>query len=431
VDPFPDITEGAGAFIDGGAPRFEDCLFERLRTRHDLVGPGGAVHIEADNGPARPVFLRTTFRENTASQGGAVYLSTSVGYFFFCRFEHNVALSGGALATFASAVTVIGSTFVGNRAEPGTSSGYGGAISMSNAPFGGQPSLIASTLFAGNAARIGGAMTPAGSGTLPLDLVGVTMAGNEASESAGAIRFLNAGGGRLHNVVLWGNQAPVGPEVYVAAGAGPAVERALIAGGCPAGATCTAVLDEDPLFVRAPDAGPDGTWGTEDDDYGDLRVQAGSPALDYGLTSLLPADTWDIDGDGDRTEVLPLDVAGGRRVWGPEVDVGAYERGPSRRAPNRARAAASVGAAPAVWVSVWPNPLRREGAVTVTLAAPGAVEVGLYDVLGRRVALLHEGTLSSGPHTFPLDGAALPAGVYVVRGVAGGGVVTRAVTLVR
>ena len=39
----------------------------------------------------------------------------------------------------------------------------------------------------------------------------------------------------------------------------------------------------------------------------------------------------------------------------------------------------------------------------------------VYDVLGRRVALLHEGMLGAGRHAFGLDGGALPAGVYVVR----------------
>ena len=33
----------------------------------------------------------------------------------------------------------------------------------------------------------------------------------------------------------------------------------------------TGNIDADPLFVRDPDPGPDGVWGTEDDDYGDLR----------------------------------------------------------------------------------------------------------------------------------------------------------------
>src|SRR5690606_2009141 len=132
---------------------------------------------------------------------------------------------------------------------------------------GGSASLLASTLLAGNYGRGGGAVT-VGGGPLALDLVNVTLAGNEGSEEGGALRLFNASGVRVRNAVVWGNEAPVGPAVHVAAGAGPTVERAIVEGGCPPGATCTGVTDEDPLFVRAPSPGADGVWGTADDDYG-------------------------------------------------------------------------------------------------------------------------------------------------------------------
>ena len=42
----------------------------------------------------------------------------------------------------------------------------------------------------------------------------------------------------------------------------------------------------DPGFVRAPSPGPDGIWGSADDDYGDLRLASGeSPAVDAGDSS--------------------------------------------------------------------------------------------------------------------------------------------------
>jgi hypothetical protein len=85
----------------------------------------------------------------------------------------------------------------------------------------------------------------------------------------------------------------------------------------------------------------------------------------------------------------------------------------------------------AVRLSVLPNPFRSEAAVTLTLAEPAEVTVGVYDVLGRRVALLHEDARSSGPHAFRLNGRGLPAGVYVVRATAGGTVATRTVTRLR
>jgi hypothetical protein len=82
-------------------------------------------------------------------------------------------------------------------------------------------------------------------------------------------------------------------------------------------------------------------------------------------------------------------------------------------------------------VDVWPNPFRGAAEVTLTLAEASDATVGVYDVLGRQVALLHEGALRAGAHTFRLDGGGLPAGVYVVRVEGGGTLAARTVTLLR
>lgn len=79
----------------------------------------------------------------------------------------------------------------------------------------------------------------------------------------------------------------------------------------------------------------------------------------------------------------------------------------------------------------FPNPAT--GAVTVAFSLPSAADARLdvFDVLGRRVATLADGTLAAGRHraTFSPDG--LPAGVYVVRLAADGRVATARVTVAR
>ena len=82
-------------------------------------------------------------------------------------------------------------------------------------------------------------------------------------------------------------------------------------------------------------------------------------------------------------------------------------------------------------LSVFPNPTR--GAATSVLALPAAADARLavYDVLGREVAVLHDGLLPSGDHHFRLGGAALPAGVYLLRAEAAGATVTARVAVVR
>jgi len=95
----------------------------------------------------------------------------------------------------------------------------------------------------------------------------------------------------------------------------------LVQGGCPVGATCDHVIDADPQFMDAD--GPDDVIGTLDDD---LRLQPGSPAINAGDNAALPADTYDLDKDGDTSEPIPVDLAGNERVYGgDQVDLGAYE----------------------------------------------------------------------------------------------------------
>ncbi|MEH1881284.1 MULTISPECIES: choice-of-anchor Q domain-containing protein [unclassified Nostoc] len=51
----------------------------------------------------------------------------------------------------------------------------------------------------------------------------------------------------------------------------------------------------------------------------------GSPAINAGNNNLIPADTQDIDGDGNTSEPIPYDQRGLARLVGPKVDIGAFE----------------------------------------------------------------------------------------------------------
>jgi hypothetical protein len=57
----------------------------------------------------------------------------------------------------------------------------------------------------------------------------------------------------------------------------------------------------------------------------DLRLAATSPCIDVGDSNALPADTLDLDGDGDVNEQIPFDMDGNPRIVGQAVDMGAYE----------------------------------------------------------------------------------------------------------
>ena len=80
---------------------------------------------------------------------------------------------------------------------------------------------------------------------------------------------------------------------------------------------------------------------------------------------------------------------------------------------------------------VAPNPVRGEATVAFRLPEAGAARVALYDVRGRRVAVLAEGVQAAGRHAVRLDASRLAAGAYVVRLEAAGHTATRRVTVVR
>ncbi len=116
-----------------------------------------------------------------------------------------------------------------------------------------------------------------------------------------------------------------------------------------------------PRFARNPSDGGDG-WGDDpatpdideggNDDFGELRLTLGSPCIDAGSNSDVPLDMFDLDGDGDRMEPLPVDIRGRVRFFddvntpdtgmgvAPIVDIGAYEF--TRGVPSATSAVPSV-----------------------------------------------------------------------------------------
>jgi flagellar hook assembly protein FlgD len=84
----------------------------------------------------------------------------------------------------------------------------------------------------------------------------------------------------------------------------------------------------------------------------------------------------------------------------------------------------------------FPNPFNGQTAISLTVAAPTAVKLAIFDVLGRRMATLIDGSLAPGIHTVSWDGRdrdGRPAstGIYLARLDQGGGRTTEKLLLLR
>lgn len=65
--------------------------------------------------------------------------------------------------------------------------------------------------------------------------------------------------------------------------------------------------------------------------------------------------------------------------------------------------------------SARPNPLTRTTSIAFSLPKSGSVDLAVYDIAGRKVATLAQGTMSAGSHEVSWNGAKAPAGVYLYR----------------
>jgi len=79
----------------------------------------------------------------------------------------------------------------------------------------------------------------------------------------------------------------------------------------------------------------------------------------------------------------------------------------------------------------YPNPFNPETTIRYVLPAASHVDLVVYDLLGRKVSVLESGMIEAGPHEVRFSAAALAAGVYVYRIIAGGNSAARMMHLVR
>ncbi|MDX1547963.1 MAG: T9SS type A sorting domain-containing protein [Rhodothermales bacterium] len=85
-----------------------------------------------------------------------------------------------------------------------------------------------------------------------------------------------------------------------------------------------------------------------------------------------------------------------------------------------------------LFASPYPNPFNRSTTVTLAVREAQRVQVLVFDMLGRRVATLYEGTMEAGrAHPLVFDAAAHPSGPYFIQAVGETFLETKRIVLVR
>jgi hypothetical protein len=369
---------GGAITSSGGTLSILGCVFEANEAQNDSSsstceavgeGRGGAIHaIDTIVELRDSAFLSNRAIGDAAitrARGGAIALDGCTGEISGCTFTSNVAdpdgkveqiAHGGALWIAGSSVNVRDCSFANNTTSASaqfftTGESHGGAVWMGapvDGPSAGLPSdgVFMNCRFEGNdtcggfcppgmdanSGQAGGALVVTSDGSA--SFVNCQFSGNAATEHGGAM--LVAGAIELVHCTVADNADPDG-AVHTEAGGTSTVRNSIVRTSQLAAFVGAGTVDAQTNIVTGPvpcggcidnfDVDP----GFADAGSGDYRLAEGSPAVDRGDLAFLPADSLDLDDDGDTREPLPVDLDGVTRVVDQpkvagEVDLGAYER---------------------------------------------------------------------------------------------------------
>jgi outer membrane protein assembly factor BamB len=299
------------ASIDGGgmcnassSPNLINCTLSG-----NVVNRGGGGML---NNNSNPMLTNCTFNENSAAEsgGGLCNIYNSNAMLNNCSFMGNSANYGGGIYNLLSDPILTNCRISGNSANY-----YGGGIcnqDISN-------TMLNNCSFNGNVASgNGGGMYNLHGDTT---FTNCTFSGNVAGGYGGGM-YNEYGDTILTNCILWGNEDQTGTDELAQIHYPTGYVRfcciqdddpndSYIPFGPFYESTYTNI-DDDPMFVREPNDGGDG-WGVgNNDDFGDLHLQFGSPCINAG-NPYFWADSNSVDIDGEP------------RIYDGRVDIGADE----------------------------------------------------------------------------------------------------------
>lgn len=155
------------------------------------------------------------------------------------------------------------------------------------------------------------------------------------------------------------------------------------------------------------------------------QVPATAPAGDYLYTLAIES----VSGDIVDTITFTVTVTAPTQASKTAGDGWTVTAATPWHAPEAASATAQAGAV--ITAAPFPNPFARQTSIPLVLDEARRIAVEVFDVTGRRVALLHDGLLPAGAHDLTLDAVSLPSGTYFVRTTSEQSTNTQRIVLVR
>lgn len=275
--------DGAGLYVENGSAEVNSCQF----LANDAGGSGGAIACNYSG------FVRVRdclFDANLAGYGGgAINLYQTGGDVVGSQFTNNYAQWGGGIGASGAALRMDGCVVADNHAINGGS----GAVDIY-----GSNVTIANCILRDNTASFDGGAIYMQNSTLAVH--GSTIVGNTSALRGGGIAYWNSPL-TASNCILWANVDSTAnvQDRQILRYSGSAALSSNIVGGWSGTLGGAGNSGADPLFVNLATR--------------DLALAAGSPAIDSGNNTLIPADALDRDGDGNLAEAQPSDALGRSR----------------------------------------------------------------------------------------------------------------------
>jgi N-acetylneuraminic acid mutarotase len=403
---------GGAVTIDGfGKVLVMNCVLAFNTNAGDISTTGGAAIFVRN---ASPLIEKNTFSNNTGTTDCAIFSTYANVIISDNTFSQNSGCHAPITCAYGHCVPII----TGNRISHNITTRAGGGIFT----------VTSSAIIANNIITYNSCFGVEGEGggikcwinDKPL-IINNTIAFNSAAHGGGLCCNQNADPLLINNI-LWGNTSNDGNQVNcLEGGSDPDILFCDIQGGkdgfggAGAGVYYSGLyehnIDLDPLFVN-----PSGEI---------YSLKNTSPCIGAGVDTITVA--------GVVVDAPPFCIMGNSRPSpiGSNPDIGACEN--SRGTPDISGITEEERTAP--WEfslsQNYPNPFNPRTVISSQLPVPSHVQLVVYDLLGREVAVLVNERRAAGSYGDTFDASALASGVYIYRLIAGSFVSSRAMLLLK